>query len=304
MRARRALLYVPGDDNHKIHKAASLDVDSICLDLEDGVARNKKPVARETITRALQDMDFGRSERLVRINPVHSAEYAADLEEILRTRPDGIVLPKVMHGDQIRRVSQQISAAEGEHNWPPGDMILIAIVESALAITNLDNIASADPRLEALIFGAEDFAADIGARRSTSGWEVFYARSAIVTHAAAQQLQAIDLVNINFQDDEELRLQSERGARMGFSGKQVIHPNQIEIVQHAFTPSADEIQAAVELIEKFNQEQELGRGAFAVEGVMIDAPAIKAAQSIIERARAAGKITPQQSTRIGGDTNE
>lgn len=304
MRARRALLYVPGDDSHKIHKAARLDVDSVCLDLEDGVATNKKQVARETITRALQDLDFGRSERLVRVNPVHSTYYAQDLEEILRARPDGIVLPKVMHGDQIRQVSQQISAAESENNWPPGGVILIAIVESALAITNLDTIASADPRLEALIFGAEDFAADIGARRSTSGWEVFYARSAIVTHAAAQELQGIDLVNINFQEDEELRVQSDQGARMGFSGKQIIHPNQIEIVQEAFTPSGNEIQAAVELIEKFNREQELGRGAFAVEGVMIDAPAIRAAQSIIERAQAAGKISPQNSTRIGGDTNE
>lgn len=300
MRARRALLYVPGNDLHKIQKAATLDVDSVCLDLEDGVATNRKQDARLTISRALGSMDFGRTERLVRINPVNSQYFETDMGEIFPARPDGIVLPKVVHSDQIRTASNKIEMVEKENNWPPGSIILIAIVESAQAIVNLDSIASADPRLKALIFGAEDYAATIGAKRSSSGWEVFYARSAVVTHCAAYRLQAIDLVNINFEDDEGLRVQSIQGSRMGFSGKQIIHPNQVDIVQEAFTPSDKEIETAVRLIENFNVHQDKGQGAFAIEGTMIDAPLVKSAQATIARAKAAGVINPHQMTRLGG----
>ena len=300
MRARRALLYVPGDDLHKIQKATTLDVDSVCLDLEDGVATNRKQDARMTISRALGTFDFGRSERLIRINPVNSQYIEPDMGAIFPARPDGIVLPKVVHGDQIRTVSHQIAMVENENNWLVGSIILIAIVESAQAIVNLDSIASADPRLKALIFGAEDYAADIGAKRSASAWEVFYARSAIVTHCAAYRLQAIDMVNINFEDDEGLRVQSVQGSRMGFSGKQIIHPNQVDIVQGAFTPSEEEIEAALGLIENFNAHQNKGQGAFAIDGTMVDAPLVKEARATIERAKAAGVINPHQMTRLGG----
>ncbi len=300
MRARRALLYVPGDDFHKIRKATTLDVDSVCLDLEDGVAATRKQEARTTIAKSLASLDFGRSERLVRVNPVHSVYFEHDLAEILPARPDGIVLPKVTDGDQLRVVGKLISTAEEQNEWSPGSIILIAIVESAQAMVNLASIACAEERLQALIFGAEDFAADIGAKRSASGWEVFYARSAVITHAAAQHLQAIDMVNINFEDDEDLRSQSVQGSRMGYSGKQIIHPNQVEIVQQAFSPSDEEIQQSVEMIEDFNQHQDIGQGAFAVDGIMIDAPSVRAAESILERAKAAGKITPDQLTRTGG----
>ena len=192
MRARRALLYVPGDDYHKIQKALTLDVDSICLDLEDGVATNSKQKARETIANALRSLDFGRSECLVRVNPVDSAFFNQDLEQILPLHPAGLVIPKVTHSNQIELASERITKVEQTNNWSAGSIILIAIIESALAILNLKSIATADPRLKALIFGAEDYAVDIGAQRSEAGWEVFYARSALVTHCAAFNLGAID----------------------------------------------------------------------------------------------------------------
>ena len=300
MRARRALLYVPGDDFHKIQKAANLDVDSVCLDLEDGVASNRKSEARKTIAHALQSLDFGKSERLVRVNPVTSGMLDADLEEIIVSGVDGVVLPKVSHAEQIQQLSKKISAIEVDRVWKPGSIILIAIIESAQAVINLDSIASSDARLEALIFGAEDFAANISAKRTAAGWEVFYARSAVVTHCAAHQLQAIDMVNINFHDDLTLRTASEQGSGMGFAGKQIIHPNQVKIVQDAFTPNPEEIENAVNLIEKFVQYQNQGKGAFALDGIMVDAPLIKAAEAVIERAKAAGKIYPEQLTRLGG----
>ncbi len=290
MRARRAFLYMPGDDLHKIKKAITLDVDCICMDLEDGVAVNRKSLARATIRAALESLDFCRSERLVRINPVGSGLESQDLAEILPAHPDGIVVPKVEYADQLRWVSARIKECEHEQGWTPGGIILIAIVETARGIVNLAEISQADARLEALIFGAEDFAGDIGAMRTRQGWEVFYARSALITHAAGANLQAIDQVYVDFHDVDGLIQDAQQGMQMGFSGKQVIHPKQVQPVQETFTPSQEAIQAALRLMEAYARHQEAGRGAFAIDGKMIDAPIIKAAERVIEKARAAGKI--------------
>jgi citrate lyase beta subunit len=290
MRARRALLYTPGDDPHKINKAANIEVDSICLDIEDGVAINQKTKARETIVDLLPGLDFGRSERLVRINPIGSSFIEEDLDAICPIKPDGILLPKVVSREHVEWVADRISKLEKQSNLPEGSIILIVIIESALALVNIKEIATASTRVEALIFGAEDLAADLGAERSKSGWEVFYARSAIVTHAVAFGLQAIDLVNINFKDLDNLRFSARQGAKMGYAGKQVIHPNQVHPVQEAFTPSDEKIIEAKNILDKFSKHQESGRGAFVLDGKMIDAPIVKSAQSIIRRAKAAGKV--------------
>lgn len=290
MRARRALLYVPGDDLHKIQKAISLGVDSVCMDLEDGVAVNRKEAARFTVQQALETLSFGETECLVRINPVGSGLELLDLEQVLPGKPGGVVIPKVESGDQIRWVSAQLAEAERRSGLSPGEIILIAVVETARGILNLPEIISADPRLQALIFGAEDFASDLGATRTPEAWEVFYARSAIVTHAAAANLQAIDQVFIDFNDTEGLIHDSRRGANMGFSGKQIIHPKQVQPVQEVFTPSEEAVEYALRIMEAFKSSQEAGKGAFALDGKMIDAPIIKSAQRVLEKARAAGKI--------------
>lgn len=286
MNARRALLYIPGDDERKIAKATTLDVDCICLDMEDGVALNRKQAARETIAKALSAQNFGRAERLARINRIGSGLEQADLAAVLPARPDGIVIPKVEDAGQVQWASAQITAA----GYRIEEMGLICMVETALGIVHLASIASADPRLQALIFGAEDLAGDIGARRTPAAWEVFYARSAIVTHAAAFGLQAIDMVYVDFQDEEGLRREARQGAEMGFAGKQVIHPRQIVPVQEAFTPSDVEISQALRLVEAFAAHQASGQGAFALDGKMVDAPVVKAAERLLGRARAAGKV--------------
>jgi citrate lyase beta subunit len=291
MRARRALLYTPGDDIYKIRKAAALDVDCVCLDMEDGVAANRKEQARQTISSALQELNFTHSERLARINPVGSGMEQDDLLAALVGRPDGIVIPKMEHGAHLRWASRQIAAYEQVQGLPTGSVALIAVVETALGIVNLPGIVNADPRLEALIFGAEDFAASIGATRTPAAGEVHYARSAVVTYTAAYGLQAIDMVYLNFHDTPGLLEEARLGAAMGFSGKQIIHPNQIQPVQQAFTPSEDAIAAALRLVEAYQQHQRSGRGAFALDEKMVDAPIIKAAEQVLARARAAHKLS-------------
>jgi len=161
-------------------------------------------------------------------------------------------------------------------------------VEGARAVLDLKAIAAA-PRLEALIFGAEDLAADLGAVRTPEGWEVFYARGAVVTAAAAYGLQAIDMVSVDFKDLEALRREATFGARMGFSGKQTIHPNQIAPVQAAFTPDGEAAARARHLVAAFEAHQEKGTGAFALDGRMIDMPLVKAARNVLARAQAGEK---------------
>jgi citrate lyase beta subunit len=281
---------MPGDDIRKIRKATTLDVDCICMDMEDGVALNRKLEARLTIAEALQKLDFGRSERLARINAIGSGFEAEDLEAALSSRPDGIVIPKVERPEQIRWASQVIASHEAQNGWPAGGICLLVVVETARGIVNLAQIAAADPRLQAVIFGAEDFAGDIGATRTKEAWEVFYARSAVVTHAAAFGLQAIDMVYIDFHDLQGLRQEALEGARLAFAGKQVIHPNQVVPVQEAFTPSDEAITSAQRVIQAFEENQQVGKGAFALDGKMIDAPILKAAERVIALAGAAGKL--------------
>ena len=289
MRARRALLYVPGDDRHKIEKSLTLGVDCICMDMEDGVALNRKAEARATIARALRELDFGRSERLARINPVGSGLEKDDIEAVLPHHPDGIVIPKIESPEQIQWASGIIEAAELSHGWPVNSIRLIVDVETARGILNLKEIAS-HSRLDALIFGAEDFAASVGATRTAEAWEVFYARSAVVTAASAYGLHAIDMVTIDFRDIERVRREAEYGARLGYTGKQIIHPNQVAPVQDAFTPDDEAIAHARRLVEAFDEHQAKGSGAFALDGKMIDMPLVKAAQNVLARAHTAGKV--------------
>ncbi len=289
MPARRAMLYVPADDERKIHKAAGLNVDSICLDIEDGVAVNRKSVARENIAAALRTVHFGRSERLVRINPLGSGLAEEDLRAVLAAQPDGIVLPKVEGADEVQWVCREIAAAEQANGWKSGSIGLLVLIETPQAVLNLREICTADLRLQGLIFGAEDFAGSIGAVRSRDALELLYARSAVVIHAAAFNLQAMDMVWLDLKDLEGLRQEAQAGAALGFTGKQIIHPNQVQPVQEAFTPSEEAIQSARRIIEAAQAYQQAGKGAFALDGKMVDAPVIKAALRVLERARTAGK---------------
>jgi citrate lyase beta subunit len=238
----------------------------------------------------MKELDFGSSERCIRINSVGSGFEKFDLAAAVATNPDSIVVPKIETAAQVRSISEYIEMYELSGRLPVGTIRMLVGVETAKGILNLKEIAEADKRLEAIIFGAEDYAASIGATRTREATEVLYARSAVVTACAANELQAIDMVYINFRDAEGLRLESEAGAGLGFSGKQIIHPNQVSAVQQAFTPSDEAIEYAQRVVRAFTASQREGKGAFALDGKMIDMPLLKNAQKVLERARAAGKI--------------
>lgn len=283
MRPRRGLLFMPGDDRRKIEKGAALDVDAIIMDLEDGVALDRKDAARQTTASALRELDFGRTETLVRINPVTTDLRQADLASVLDDHPDGIVIPKVESAAQVAQVSEQIAFHEMLNGWREGEIVILAILESALGILNAREIAASNPRLVALCFGAEDLAADIGAIRTSGMSEVATARSLVVLTAKAYGLQAIDTPYTVLGDTDGLIAETNTALHMGYTGKLAIHPNQIAPIQTGFTPTNEQIERARRLIAAHDDHQRSGVGVFAFEGRMIDMPMIRAAQQIIAR---------------------
>ena len=289
MHSRRALLYMPGDDRRKIEKATTLGVDCICMDLEDGTAPSRKEEARRVIAQALRELDFGAAERCIRINSIGSGWEKEDLIAALEARPDTIVLPKVEDHEQVNYVSEQIENYERTNELRLGGIRMLIGVETARGILNLREIAGSDNRLEAIIFGGEDYAASVGATRTREAVELLYPREAVVAACAAYDLQAIDIVAIDYKDLEALRAEAEFGARLGFAGKQIIHPAQVGPVQAAFTPSEEAIAYARRVVETFDANQKEGKGAYALDGKMIDMPLLKNAQKVLERAKAAGK---------------
>ncbi|XP_007227836.3 citramalyl-CoA lyase, mitochondrial isoform X1 [Astyanax mexicanus] len=292
---RRAVLYVPGNDERKLRKLTSLDVDCAVLDCEDGVALNKKAAARETIPKMLAELQLGRTEKCVRVNSVSSGLAEADLEVILQAEvlPPALMLPKVEDVGEVQwfvdRFQQHL---KGRKLMEP--IRLVTFVESAVGLLNFkavcEEIRQLGPKVglhhDGVVFGSDDFCASIGATRTKDARELLYARQKVVVTTKAFGLQAIDLVYIDYKDGEGLLQQAREGAHMGFTGKQVIHPNQIQTVQEEFSPSPERVKWATELIAAFEEHQKLGKGAFTFHGSMIDMPSLKQAQNIVTLASA------------------
>jgi len=289
-RLRRSVLFMPGDNARKIEKAVRLPCDCVAIDLEDGVALAQKVAAREVTADALRGIDFGGRERLVRINPASSDLYSDDLGETILANPDGYIIPKVETPDDVRAISHRMDKVAIGLGVVVSQVRLWAVIETALGVMNLREIAQASPRLTALMFGAEDYAASVGATRTERGEEVLFARSAVVAAAAAYGLDAIDIVRFDLADMAGLEAECRFGRQLGYAGKMAIHPGQLEIINRAFGPSPAEIARAARIVSAAEQNQAAGIGAFALDGRMIDAPVVKAAENALARARAAGLI--------------
>ena len=282
-RLRRAPLFVPGDSPRKIEKSLTLPADAIILELEDGVAFNRKVEARQTVAETLQTLDFGPSERLVRINALQTGLAEADLEATITGRPDGYIIPKVETARSLTWIDQRLNTVEQERGWPAGSIRLLALIETPLAVMNLPEIATATPRLDALLFGAEDLAGSMGAVRTKAAWEGFYAKSAVVTAAAAYGLEAIDTPYVDLADLDGLAAEAQRALEMGYSGKLAIHPAQLETLHHIFTPSPEAVAAAQRLLDAYETQAAKGSGAFVLDGRMVDRPMVQAAQKILDK---------------------
>jgi citrate lyase beta subunit len=274
---RRAWLFTPGDNEHRLAKAAGLTVDVVILDLDDGVGPGQKAEARHNVVTAVTTLDFGLSERFIRVNAPDSDLFADDIAAIADLPFDGLILPKIETAAQIHHVIDTFA----NKNMP-----LFPFIETALAVMNVKEIAQASDRVAGLLLGAEDLAASLGAVRSTDGWEIFYARSAIVTAAAAYDLAAIDTVFVDIHNIAALTAESQWARQLGFTGKLAIHPAQIAPMQRAFAPTPAEIIQAEEIVAAYQKHIAEGAGAFTLHGRMVDRPVVLAAEQLLARAQA------------------
>jgi len=273
---RRSVLFSPADQPDLLRKAPSSGADVVVFDLEDGVLPAKKGTAREDLRSVLGEID-PECELCVRINPLDSGG-AGDLDAI---RPeleavDSIMLPKVAGPEQVRTLREQFPA---EDSIP-----VLALLETAGGILDAPAIA-AEATVDALLLGAEDLAADIGATRTAAGEEVSYARQRVVLAASNAGIDAIDTLVTDFEDPDQLRTDTRRAVQFGFDGKMAIHPRQVSVINESFVPDAEEIEWARRVLAARDAAD--GRGVFAVDGQMIDAPLLSQAEQILERARAA-----------------
>ncbi|GAW92804.1 HpcH/HpaI aldolase/citrate lyase family protein [Calderihabitans maritimus] len=277
----RSLLFAPGNNFRRVEKALSLNADGVIVDLEDAVALTEKKAAREMVRKALE---IPRRNRLyVRVNALDTDFIQDDLEEVIRPGLDGVVLPKAESAEGIRYVDWLISQQEKKHGLGSGTLDLIPIIESALGVVRALEIASASKRVSRLAFGAIDFTLDIGTNFSKSGTEVFYARSQLVIASSAARIQPpVDTPYPDIQDIEGLVADTKKVRQLGFFGRLVIHPSQIQPVNEIFTPTADEIEHARRVVEAFNEAEARGIAAIQLDGKFIDYPVAARAKKVLE----------------------
>ncbi|OQY47635.1 MAG: hypothetical protein B6242_04505 [Anaerolineaceae bacterium 4572_78] len=284
---RRCLLFMPGDSMRKITKGSQTNVDTVIMDLEFGVILDRKDEGRQIVAQALSNLDFGHTERLIRLNPPSTSICFDDLDKTIEQHPEGYVISRVEISADIQKVDRYLSQAESDRSWLPNSICLLALIETPLGLINIREIAQSCSRLDTLIFGGESFASYIGAEHSKEGLEILFARSTVVTAAAAYSLHAIDGVFTNLNDSIGLEEESIFARRLGFTGKLAIHPNQVEIIQNVFTPYQTEIEQAKRLIETYEAHQKEGPSIFEFGGKVVDMPMVQSAKHILNRAQTA-----------------
>jgi citrate lyase subunit beta/citryl-CoA lyase len=276
----RSMLFVPVTDPGKIKKAIESNADCVILDLEDAVAVSEKKNAQMAIREILKY----NGDRLlyVRVNSIETPFLFGDLNSCIPGRPTGIMLPKVESAEHVRSVDWLISQLERESGFLQGQIELIALIETGRGVIEASTIAGASSRLKCLAFGAVEYTLDIGTTLSVEGHELSYARAHIVAASRAGGCeQPIDTVYPDFRDTEGLKRECELVRDLGFQGKMVIHPAQIEIVHKIFSPTEAEIAYAIRIIEAFESAEKQGIASVNLDGKMIDYPVMKRAKKTV-----------------------
>jgi citrate lyase subunit beta/citryl-CoA lyase len=277
----RSFLFVPADSERKLEKATGAGADALIVDLEDSVTADARPVARELA----RDYIEGRKHVWVRINPADSDDAIRDLQAVMPSAPDGIVLPKPRSADDALRLATTLDELESTNGIAAGaTKILPLCTERPRALFSLDSYVGATSRLAGLSWGAEDLSAALGAkanRDAAGNWLPPYelARSLCLLAAAAAEVPAFDTVFTDFGDTDGLARYASNAARDGFAGMLAIHPAQVETINNAFSPTAGEIERAKRILALF--EDNPGAGVLGLDGEMIDRPHLVQARRII-----------------------
>lgn len=286
-RMRRSRLYVPGSEPKYFINASLYGSDGVILDLEDSVHPSEKDAARLLVRNALRAVDFLACERMVRINQLPLG--LEDLDEIVPECPDLILVPKVEVPEQVIAVEKRMDEVKSDYglNRP---IWLMPILESALGIENAFAIARASEKTVALTIGLEDYTADLGVVKTSTGTESLYARQRVLNAAHAAGIQAIDSVFGDVGDLDGLRAWATDSRGLGFEGMGCLHPTQIPIIHEAFAPTANEIERARKILAAYNEAQEKGLAVVSLGSKMIDPPVVNRALKLLARAQAMGIV--------------
>jgi len=288
------MLYVPGNNPGMIKDAGIYNADCVMFDLEDSVSVVEKDAARFLVNEALRTLDLTGKEYLVRVNALDSPLGIADLEAIVSTRKVVIRLPKTESAQDILQCEREIERIEREYNIEPGSTRMMAAVESAAGVLNAKEIATASPRLIGIAIGAEDYVTDLKTTRSANGVELMFGRSMVLLAARAAGIDAIDTVYSDVNNEEGFREEVQLIKQLGFDGKSIINPRQINAVHEIFTPSLKEIDKALAVIEAIKEANRKGSGVIALNGKMIDKPVVMRAQRTIDLAVASGVLEKER----------
>ncbi len=285
-------MFVPGNNPGMMADAYIYGPDSIMLDLEDSVTMAEKDTARLLVHNALKTIDYGDTEMVVRINPLNTPYGKKDIEAVVKAGVHVIRMPKTETAEEVIEVEREIEKVEKEIGCL-GRTQIMAAIESALGVVNAYAIATASKRMMGIALGAEDYSANLKTQRTPEGSELLLARETIVVAARAAGIDALDTVYSNLNDMETFRKEVETIKKLGFDGKSIINPRQIEVVNEVFAPKEKEIQKSLTILAAIKEAEKKGSGVIAVNGKMVDRPVVIRAQRTIDLAIASGILTKE-----------
>lgn len=276
----RSFLFAPGNHARRVEKAVTLDADAVILDLEDACPLNEKVATRALVVESLQRPRACQG--YIRVNPITTEFGYGDICAVVRANVDGIVVPKIETPDQLRTVDWLVAQIEREHGLPIGGLDIMPIVETGLALANIDAIARSGTRVRRLAFGAGDYTFDTDIAWSRDELEFLPARSAIVLASRGAGLEPpIDTVWVDLQDKEGFAQSAARVRRLGFQGKLCIYPDQVPVVNAAFTPSDEQVARARAVVDAFEKAEAEGSASIQLDGQFIDYPIVYQAQRVL-----------------------
>ncbi len=287
------MMFVPGNNPGMMADAHIYGPDSIMLDLEDSVTMTEKDTARLLVYNALKSVDYGDTEMVVRINPLNTPYGKKDIEAVVKAGVHVIRMPKTETAEEVIEVEREIEKVERELGCV-GRTKIMAAIESALGVVNAYAIATASPRMMGIALGAEDYCANLKTQRTPGGDELRLARETIVVAGRAAGIDALDTVYSNLDDMETFRKEVEFIHTLGFDGKSIINPRQIEVVNEVFAPTQKAIEKARTIIAAIREAERKGSGVIAVNGKMVDRPVVIRAQRTIDLAIASGIIKKEE----------
>ncbi|WP_428866936.1 HpcH/HpaI aldolase/citrate lyase family protein [Clostridium sediminicola] len=284
---RRTMLFMPGNNPGMLQSATVFGADSIILDLEDAVSISEKDSARILVRDAIKNLDYSSVEVIVRINAITTEFALEDIDVIGKVKPDGLMIPKATEKD-MEMVDAILTSIEEKKCFPKNCIKLIPIVESAYGLENVYKIIKSSKRTVAVLLGGEDLTADMGIKRTKEGNEIFYARNKVAVACKASRVDCVDTPFTDVNDKEGLIKDTILAKSLGVTGKAAINPRQVNDINEVFAPSIEEIRYAKRVLKGVEEAEKEGKGVFAIDGKMVDAPVINRAKTVMEIANLLG----------------